>query len=169
MLQKPEPEHQQKESESESKSKLLDDEWKLYIHYPNDKNWDLSSYRLIYTFKYLEEAIVLFHTIETELYSKCMLFLMRNDIKPTWEDPSNVNGGAFSFKIENRNIKRTWQLICYQAMGETLYKNMENCKHINGITLSPKKNFSIIKVWTNDCRETNPDTLNYYDKFQSTG
>lgn len=147
----------------------LSDTWNLYIHYPDDVNWDLSSYRVLYTFNRLEEVIALLNVIEQDLYSKCMFFLMRDDIKPTWEDPANVKGGGFSYKIENKNIKRIWQIICYQAVGETLFKDTNYSKNINGITLSPKKNFSVIKIWTKDCTITNPGEINYYDIFIDNG
>ena len=44
----------------------LNDEWKLYIHYPNDLNWDLSGYKLISTIKTIEESIELFNLISDD-------------------------------------------------------------------------------------------------------
>ena len=32
---------------------------------------------------------------------------------------------------------------------------------VNGITISPKKNFCIIKIWLNNCANQNPETINY--------
>lgn len=36
------------------------------------------------------------------------------------------------------------------AIGETLSKDCEFLTNINGITISPKKNFSILKIWNKD-------------------
>ena len=35
--------------------------------------------------------------------------------------------------------------------GETLSENIALQKTLNGITISPKKNFCILKVWTSTC------------------
>jgi hypothetical protein len=37
--------------------------------------------------------------------------------------------------------------LVYLCCGETLTTKPEHYKHINGITISPKKNFCIIKIW----------------------
>lgn len=147
----------------------LDSTWTLYIHYPNDTNWNISSYKILYKFTNLEECIVLMNTIEPDLYSKCMFFLMRDSIKPTWEDPENINGGGFSYKVENNKTKRVWQLICYQAICEILFKDTSYSKNTTGITLSPKKNFSVIKIWTKDCSVKDPKEINYYEPFTDNG
>ena len=61
-----------------------------------------------------------------------------------WEDPANCNGGAFSFKINHRISYSIWRTITYLAIGEQLDNTNKNI--ITGITISPKKNFSIIKI-----------------------
>ena len=96
-----------------------------------------------------------------------MFFLMRNCITPIWEDENNINGGAFSYKINNANIKTIWKNICYQTVGESLLIDISNSSNINGITLSPKKNFSILKIWTRNCDITDPQCINYFDEFTS--
>lgn len=145
----------------------LNNEWTLYIHYPNDINWDISSYKIITKIKTIENAINVFNLISEDLYTKCMFFLMRNDIKPTWEDEHNIDGGAFSYKISNDIIKRIWKNVCYQTVGESLLKDISNSSVINGITLSPKKNFSILKIWTKNCCVTDSECINYFDEFTS--
>jgi hypothetical protein len=145
----------------------LENTWQVYIHYPNDINWNLDSYKLISNINNIESAVELFNLISDELYTKCMFFLMRNNISPTWEDTNNINGGAFSYKINNLNTKKIWKNICYQTIGETLLKDITNSSNINGITLSPKKNFSILKIWTKTCDITDPECINYFDEFTS--
>tara|TARA_A100001015_G_C15027400_1_gene731276 strand:- start:1985 stop:2467 length:483 start_codon:yes stop_codon:yes gene_type:complete len=144
-----------------------ENEWQVYIHYPNDINWNLDSYKLISNISNIETAIELFNLISEDLYTKCMFFLMRNNISPIWEDKNNINGGAFSYKINNLNTKEIWKKICYQAIGETLLKDISNCNNINGITISPKKNFSILKIWTRTCDINDPECINYFDNFTS--
>ena len=44
-------------------------------------------------------------------------------------------------------------------MGENLAKTLEIQKKINGITISPKKNFCVIKIWLAGCEIQNPTII----------
>jgi hypothetical protein len=80
-----------------------------------------------------------------------MLFVMRKGITPLWEDPKNRKGGCFSYKITNKNVYECWKNLTYNLVGESLSSNKKLQLQINGITISPKKNFCILKVWTSTC------------------
>jgi hypothetical protein len=41
-------------------------------------------------------------------------------------------------------------------MGSTISKNINFVNCVTGITISPKKNFCIIKVWMTNCENQNP-------------
>jgi hypothetical protein len=41
--------------------------------------------------------------------------------------------------------------MSYLLVGETMSDNVKILPHINGITISPKKNFCIMKVWVANC------------------
>ena len=56
----------------------------------------MQSYIPISTFKTVEETIAVTETLPAILVENCMLFMMRDGIKPAWEDPENRNGGCFS-------------------------------------------------------------------------
>ena len=70
------------------------------------------------------------------MIKNCMLFLMRNNIQPIWEDPKNRGGGCFSYKINNKIIISCWKNLSYVLLGETLTKPQLSA-YINGITISP--------------------------------
>lgn len=143
-----------------NKTHFLNDKWDLYYHLPNDNNWELNSYKII--MKQIENAetlISLNEMLEETTIKTCMLFIMRNGIKPQWEDPNNRNGGCFSFKIVNKNVKELWKEITYSLCGETLCVDNKNSKLINGITISPKKNFCIIKIWLKNCSVQDPNII----------
>ena len=76
-----------------------------------------------------------------------MLFIMKEGITPLWEDIHNRNGGCFSYKINNKFVAQIWKDLSYSLMGETLTEKELFNNNINGITISPKKNFCIIKIW----------------------
>jgi hypothetical protein len=52
-----------------------------------------------------------------------------------------------------------WKNVFYCLAGDTLFKNVAHTKNINGITISPKKNFCILKIWLADCSLQNPDII----------
>jgi hypothetical protein len=81
---------------------------------------------------------------------------MKDGIQPLWEDPKNRNGGCFSYKINNKTVATTWKQLAYSVLGENLTVNPAHEPLVNGITISPKKNFCIIKVWLSDCSNQNP-------------
>lgn len=137
----------------------LQERWTLYTHLPHDTDWSIDSYREILTFTNVEEAISLYESIPETLVKNCMLFLMKNDIKPVWEDVSNKKGGCFSYKINNNNVYNAWKNLSYSLMGRTASMNQDIQEHINGASISPKRNFCIIKIWMNDNTYTNPKNI----------
>ena len=83
-----------------------------------------------------------------------MFFLMKDDILPLWEDEKNINGGCWSYKIPKKDSYSSWIEIAIDVCGEYLISN-ENSNIINGISISPKKNFCIIKIWNNKIVKNN--------------
>ena len=145
--------------ELETQPHTLFDKWVLWAHLPHDTDWTLKSYKKIMTFTTIEEVIALYQVLPDKLVKNCMLFLMREGITPTWEDEKNRNGGCFSFKISNKNVTSIWKRLSYVLTGETLSNDTKLLRAANGITISPKKSFCIIKIWMADCKHQNPGLL----------
>jgi len=136
------------------------DKWNLYYHLPQDKNWDLSSYSIIMkSIDSVEQLISVNSQIDENVVKNCMLFVMRDGITPMWEDPQNRNGGCFSYKVLNKLVPDVWKNLFYLLCGESLCLNESHNKHINGITISPKKNFCIIKIWLNTSNLQDPNII----------
>tara|TARA_B100001059_G_scaffold221157_1_gene243853 strand:- start:448 stop:984 length:537 start_codon:yes stop_codon:yes gene_type:complete len=144
---------------SETVNHKLHDKWTLWAHLPHDTDWTVKSYKKIMTFSTVEEALVLYETLPEKMIKNCMLFLMREGIQPTWEDEKNRGGGCFSYKVGNKNITTTWKQASYLLVGESLTAESKLCASINGITISPKKNFCIIKIWLATCEYQNPQKI----------
>jgi hypothetical protein len=138
---------------------LLSDKWTLWAHLPHNTDWSIQSYIKIYTFTTVEETIAVTETLPSILVENCMLFLMRDGIKPTWEDPKNRNGGCFSYKISNKFVYKVWKELSYVVVGSTVSKQDGYVNNVTGITISPKKNFCIIKIWMADCSNQNPELV----------
>jgi hypothetical protein len=81
-------------SGSNSTDYKLYDKWTLWAHLPHDTDWTFDSYTRILTFDTVEAIITLLETIPDEMITNCMLFIMRDGIKPMWEDPKNRKGGC---------------------------------------------------------------------------
>ena len=129
----------------------LNDEWGIWAHLPHDTDWSLNSYKNIYSCKNVEDIVAICETITPRLVTNCMLFIMRKGITPLWEDPKNRKGGCFSYKVANKNVIECWKKLSYSLVGESLSTNTKLQESINGITISPKKTFCIIKICLNNC------------------
>ena len=146
-----------KSSQVTQKNKLFG-KWVLWAHLPHDTDWSLSSYKEIICLESIEESLMLFENLPEIMIKNCMLFLMRKNIKPIWEDEKNRSGGCFSYKINNKIVASCWKNLSYTLLGESLATPVIS-KCINGITISPKKNFCIVKIWLSNCDYQNPEVL----------
>ena len=131
----------------------LDNSYTLWLHNVFDNDWSINGYKKIYTFNTLEKGISLINNIPNELIEKSMLFLMKNDIKPIWEDKENYNGGCFSYKIINSYVASVWKIMSYRLIGNTINDDINIIKNITGISISPKKTYCIIKIWISNIDE----------------
>jgi hypothetical protein len=131
-------------------------QWKLWAHYPKDPDWSHTGYKFMADMRTAEEAIVYTGMLPESFIGQSMLFVMRHDTFPTWEDANNVHGGAFSYKVPNKIIKRVWEELTYALIGNTISSNEQLTSSVTGITVSPKNNFFVVKIWTKTCRFQNP-------------
>jgi hypothetical protein len=133
--------------------------WNMWAHLPHDTDWSVNSYKKIYNIKTAEEAIAITETLPEIMVTNCMLFLMIEGIMPTWEDPKNRDGGCFSYKVSNKFVYNVWKQLSYVVMGESISSQSSFVKNVTGITISPKKNFCIIKIWMSNCANQNPSII----------
>ena len=137
----------------DAKNCKLNTNWICWYHDPFSKKWSIDSYVQLYKLEtilnmaiFKNSLLSILPKLETNMY-----FIMRefddNIIYPIWEDKNNINGGVWSFKINNKLIFNIWITLLIYLTGETMLINQENYKNINGISISPKKNFSILKIW----------------------
>ena len=144
----------------------LNSSWVLWNHKSNDKNWDLNSYNNIYEFNDIESFWKLVNTIDKHYknYSNDMIFLMRKNedkiIYPMWEDKHNKNGGYWSFKIEKNILNKIWIDTMIYTIGEKILNKYDDNNIINGISISPKRNNCILKIWNNNYNYKDVKLLN---------
>ena len=121
--------------------------WVLWYHSIKDKDWSKKSYRQIFKITDLMEMFLLHDITKPSHLQNGIFFLMREGIFPIWEDPENRNGCCISFKIPCSSIQKEWSRVITQCVTENILKNVDEYKILNGISISPKREFNIIKIW----------------------
>ena len=119
--------------------------WGLWYHDPNDSNYSLSSYTNIATFSTPAEFWSVIDSIPREAWESGMFFFMRDGYRPLWDVPENAKGGAWSKKIDAKDTYEVFidcMVHCFAGVFLTNYKEA-----LVGVTLSPKGQFHIVKVW----------------------
>ena len=141
-------------------SMRLSHNWVLYSHLPHDTNWTLSSYKRVHTISTVGDAIAITDKEiipETEsIVQNSMMFLMKEEVAPMWEDKYNKNGGSFAYVVNTKDIYDVWTDAIYSIVGNTISENEAFVNGVNGITISKKKDFHIFKIWMKDCSIQNP-------------
>jgi hypothetical protein len=155
------------DSPNKDKFHSLSDKWVLFAHLPHDTDWSINSYKKISIMESVEQTLAVTETLPSILVENCMLFLMRDGIKPIWEDIKNRNGGCFSYKVLNKNVYDVWKELSYATVGNTISSKSQFVNNVTGITISPKKNFCIIKIWLTNCDFQNPSVVTSDVKFIS--
>ena len=125
----------------------LNSNWILWCHSLTNNNWDLDSYNKIYELENIYDYKGLIDSITLNDYYNSMFFLMRENILPIWEDENNIDGCSLTLKVPNNKVKEEWDKLSLYCITEDLNINIEDHKQINGISISPKKEFNILKIW----------------------
>lgn len=138
----------------------LNSVWILWYHNPSDSNWDLDSYHKVYTIKTIENFWEMMYLIKASYIQSGMFFLMKENIKPMWEDKYNVDGGCWSFRISKKDVTKIWQELAMAVLGEFMTQDTKYATTINGLSISPKRSFSIVKIWNNNVTINGTNVLN---------
>jgi len=120
----------------------------LWFHKVNDNNWNLDSYSKVFNIKTYYDILFILKDIEN--ISSGMFFLMKEGISPIFEDEKNLKGGYWSIRIAKKESYDFWEKILYYMCIENLTEKGEHDDKINGISISPKINNCIFKIWTSD-------------------
>ena len=133
--------------------------WMLWFHLPQDSDWSINSYQLLWEFKTMKDTIAITETLPPGLVLNGMLFIMRSGTLPMWEHANNRKGGCFSYRVSHKYAYEAWKKMTYMLVGNTISPCAETVENINGITISLKKNFCIIKIWMKTNLRQNPEEI----------
>jgi hypothetical protein len=148
----------------------LKHKWVLWFHKVNDNNWSIDSYSKVFEIKTYYD--ILFILKKFDNITSGMFFLMKDGIIPVYEDSSNINGGYWSLRITKKDAFEFWQKIVYYLCMDNITINEEYKIKINGVSISPKINNCIFKIWNNNYSEIKTenmrkdlDFINWNDTF----
>ena len=132
----------------------INSKWCMWYHSIKDDKWTKDSYKKIINISNLLDYYFLQKNFEKQHLQNGMFFIMREDIFPTWEDPDNRLGGCISFKVLSNDILDSLNKLFLNLISENISLNEIDFDEINGISIAPKKEFNIIKIWLrNDTNE----------------
>ncbi len=136
----------------------------LWSHDIGEKRWTINSYHRHLTLKSVADFWRLFNNFPKLGIKFHHFFLMREGIDPTWEHPMNRSGGMCSFRTEISNSAELLEDLAVYAVCEKLVDRMDD---INGISISPKNTWAIIKIWNRDASHDLTQTINHdiLDKY----
>lgn len=141
-------------------SEIPSGSWTLYFHSPEESKWTVSSFVNLGSMKTWRDFWSIMDTLGTEAFSEGMFFLMRDPIPPLWENHQNIRGGYYSFRCQKRDATESYINYTIAVLTGQLTKMATN--QINGLSISPKRGFNIVKIWNQTSVQYNkPSDLVY--------
>jgi len=135
--------------------------WTLYFHSPEETKWTLNTFVSLGSMKTWHDFWTIIDGLKSDLLSDGMFFMMRDPSPPLWESHQNIRGGCYSFRCQKQFASEIYINYIIAAMLGTLQNTDAN--RINGITISPKRGFNIVKVWNTDANAfSHPSDINNY-------
>ncbi|KAI9683858.1 MAG: hypothetical protein M1829_004192 [Trizodia sp. TS-e1964] len=78
------------------------------------------------------------------------IHLFKDTVKPVWEDPRNVRGGSWTFRVAKDLAPEFWRDILLFAIGEKLQEACDKGDDICGVSLSIRFTSNLITIWNRD-------------------
>ena len=129
-------------------SEIPSGSWTLYFHSPEETKWTLQTFLSLGAMKTWGDFWTIMELLRTESFSDGMFFLMRDPSPPLWESHHHIRGGCYSFRAGKKEAADTYVTYAIAAMLEKVSVSAAN--KINGLSISPKRGFNIIKMWNTD-------------------
>jgi hypothetical protein len=139
----------------------LDSSWNLYFHDYMDSSWDRESYEIIGTVKTVIQFWTMFNIINTKLDSG-MFFFMRENVFPKWDDNTNKTFSFLTIKVVKQSVVSFAESLFARMIINSIISTDELPNtYIDGVSVSPKKNFCIFKLWICSHDERHKDITLY--------
>jgi hypothetical protein len=121
--------------------------WTLYFHSPDETKWTLNTFIGLGAMKTWRDFWTIMDELQLEYLSNGMFFLMRDPFPPLWESHHHIRGGCYSFRCQKAEAPDIYINHIIAVMMNVL---TDSTNQINGLSISPKRGFNIIKAWNNN-------------------
>jgi len=137
----------------------LSHNWAIWYHHEKD-NWKLSGYKQIYKMETVGDFWRFYNNWDkVGGVTNKHFFLMREDVSPIWEDPKNINGGCWSFKIQEEQAEDLWEDLSTNIVCNQLCPTIPN--ELVGLSICLKKNSNtVVKIWNKNSKHNSLKLIN---------
>lgn len=137
----------------------LSNKWNIWFHNEKD-NWTLSGYKKLFEIVTVSDFWKFFNNWDlVGGVTNKHFFIMQDDIIPIWEDSKNINGGCWSFKIQEEQADELWEDLSVYMICNKLLPSINN--EIVGLSICLKKNNNVvIKIWNRNSKINSLKLLN---------
>jgi len=142
-----------------SKEIKFNNEWKVWYHNMNIKDWKITGFEVIHNINNVYDFWTLFKYLSDINFSVVNLFIMRENILPIWEDVMNRNGGTCSIRVNLKQYRALFEEIIIYCLIDKLVSC--HAEEINGISIIIKGNWGLIKILT---KNKDLDIINFLNK-----
>ena len=137
----------------------LSSQWNIWYHHEKD-NWKLSGYKKIYEIKTVKDFWKFYNNWDkVGGVTNKHFFIMKEGVNPIWEDPLNINGGCWSFKIQEEQAEELWEDLSTYLVCNKLCLTIP--EEIMGLSVCLKKNNNtVIKIWNKNSKNNSLKLIN---------
>jgi hypothetical protein len=138
--------------------------WTLWYHDPDCQDYSLASYSQVGEVGTPAQFWTIVNSIPKDAWENGMFFFMKKGVRPTWDSPENEKGGAWSKKIEASDTHEVFvDLMVHCVTGKLLQSHKEI---LQGITVSPKGAFHIVKIWNSNASQNDRKFITPTSRFR---
>lgn len=147
------------ENSTEIKDINLTSSWSIWVHHEKD-NWKISGYQNIYTIKTVKDFWKFYNNWDkVGGVTSSHFFLMKNDVTPIWEDEQNINGGCWSFKVQEDMADELWENLSIYLVCGVLCPTIPD--EMMGLSICLKKNNNtVVKIWNKKSKNNSLKLIN---------
>jgi hypothetical protein len=133
--------------------------WNIWYHSEKD-NWTISGYKQLYQIKIIEHFWRFYNNWDkVGGITNKHFFLIRSDVTPIWEDPKNINGGCWSFKIQEEQAYELWEDLSIYLVCNKLCPTISD--ELSGLSICLKKNNNtVVKIWNTNSKNNSLKLIN---------
>jgi translation initiation factor 4E len=132
--------------------------WVLWYHDPENRDYSMDGYIKVGDFSTIQQFWSVIDVIPKEAWECGMFFFMRKGYRPRWEDSEHESGGAWSKKIDASQAYTSFIDLMVHCIANEMMVNRKET--LAGISISPKGQFYIVKIWNTTTTVSDKNYLN---------